>query len=261
MSISKTIHYCWFGRNPKPPLAEKCIKSWRKYCPDYQIIEWNEDNYDLSNAPLYVRQAYQAKKWAFVTDYVRLDVVNRCGGIYLDTDVELLKSLDPLLCENAFFGFENTTNMNTGLGFGSVADNAVLKCMLADYENIPFLLDNGQMDLTPCPVRNTASIQSWLADRRDADSIFRTEDAVFFPPEYFCPLQKATEELKITEHSYSVHWFGASWYRPEEHIYHKYLVRKRRLQRVWGDKTGEILVKVLYRIIFRKDRKIIMGMV
>ena len=94
--IPKVIHYCWFGGNPKPKLAEKCIKSWKKYCPDYEIIEWNEDNFDISAAPLYVRQAYEAKKWAFVTDYVRLEVVYNHGGVYLDTDVELLKSLDSL---------------------------------------------------------------------------------------------------------------------------------------------------------------------
>ena len=87
--IPKTIHYCWFSCNPKPKLAEKCIKSWKKHCPDYEIIEWNEDNFDLSTAPLYVRQAYEAKKWAFVTDYVRLKLVYDYGGIYMDTDVEL----------------------------------------------------------------------------------------------------------------------------------------------------------------------------
>lgn len=99
--IPKKIHYCWFGRNPLPELARRCIESWKKYCPDYEIIEWNEDNYDINKIP-YVKEAYQAKKWAFVTDYVRLDVVNKFGGIYLDTDVELLKSLDSLLKYKAF---------------------------------------------------------------------------------------------------------------------------------------------------------------
>ena len=109
--IPKIIHYCWFGRNPKPKLAEKCIKSWKKYCPEYEIIEWNEDNYDLSSAPLYVRQAYEAKRWAFVTDYIRLQVIYENGGIYLDTDVELRKSLDPLLVHQAYFGFEDEKNI------------------------------------------------------------------------------------------------------------------------------------------------------
>lgn len=106
MSIPKVIHYCWFGHDPKPKLAEKCIKSWKKKCPDYKIIEWNEENFDISACPLYVRQAYEAKKWAFVTDYVRLKVVYEHGGIYLDTDVELKKNLDFLLNHKAYFGFE-----------------------------------------------------------------------------------------------------------------------------------------------------------
>ena len=119
MAIPKVIHYCWFGHNPKPEQALSCIASWKEKCPDYQIIEWNEDNYDISSAPLYVRQAYQEKKWAFVTDYVRLQVVFENGGIYLDTDVELKKSLNALLGYRAYFGFEDATYINTGLGFGA----------------------------------------------------------------------------------------------------------------------------------------------
>ena len=95
MSVPKIIHYCWFGGNPKPKLAEKCIKSWKKFCPDYQIIEWNEENFDVSAAPEYVCQAYAAKRWAFVTDYVRLKAMTEMGGIYMDTDVELVKPLTP----------------------------------------------------------------------------------------------------------------------------------------------------------------------
>ena len=95
--IPKKIHYCWFGRNPKPKLAQKCMQSWHKYCNDYEIVEWNEDSFDLEAAPLYVKQAYEAKKWAFVTDYVRLYALYYHGGIYMDTDVEVLKSFDPFL--------------------------------------------------------------------------------------------------------------------------------------------------------------------
>ena len=105
--IPKTIHYVWFGRNPKPDLAVKCINSWKKYCPDYEIIEWNEDNFNLDEAPLYVRQAYEAKKWAFVSDYVRLWAMTEFGGIYMDTDVEVLKPLDRFLQNEAFSGFED----------------------------------------------------------------------------------------------------------------------------------------------------------
>lgn len=111
MSVPKIIHYCWFGGNPKPKLAEKCIKSWKKFCPDYQIIEWNEENFDVSAAPEYVRQAYAAKRWAFVTDYVRLKAMTEMGGIYMDTDVELVKPLTPFLAHDAFAGFETDASV------------------------------------------------------------------------------------------------------------------------------------------------------
>ena len=137
--IPKTIHYCWFGRNPKPALAQKCIQSWKKHCPDYTIMEWNEDNYDISSAPLYVRQAYEARKWAFVTDYVRLHVVHDHGGIYMDTDVELKKNPDALLEYSAYFGFEDGQYVNTGLGFGAIPGHPFLKEIMADYEGIPFI--------------------------------------------------------------------------------------------------------------------------
>lgn len=105
--IPKIIHYCWFGGGPKPKSVEKYIRSWKKYCSDYEIIEWNEDNFDISSSPLYVKQAYAAKKWAFVSDYARLKVVFECGGIYFDTDVQVIKNIDTLLQYDTFFGFEN----------------------------------------------------------------------------------------------------------------------------------------------------------
>ena len=104
--IPKKIHYCWVGGNSKPPLVKKCIQSWKKYCPDYEIIEWNESNYDISKN-IYMKQAYEAKKWAFVTDYMRLDIIYEHGGIYLDTDVELIKNIDDLLSNEAFAGIES----------------------------------------------------------------------------------------------------------------------------------------------------------
>lgn len=128
--IPKKIHYCWFGRGELPPLAQKCIASWRKYCPDYEIIQWNEDNFDTSLND-YVRFCYENKKWAFLSDYVRLFVVKEYGGIYFDTDVELVQSLDSLLAYDAFFGFENSSCINTGQGFGCVRNHSVLQSMLS----------------------------------------------------------------------------------------------------------------------------------
>ena len=118
--IPKVIHYCWFGRGEKPKLAQKCIASWKKFCPDYEIIEWNEDNFDV-NMNGYTRMCYEQKKYAFLSDYARLLVVAEHGGIYFDTDVELLVSPDFLLEHEAFWGFETPEYVASGLGFGSVA--------------------------------------------------------------------------------------------------------------------------------------------
>ena len=130
--IPKKIHYCWFGRGEKPALAKKCIASWKKYCPDYEIIEWNEDNFDI-NYNAYTKYCYENKKWAFLSDYVRLLVVYEHGGIYYDTDVEALKSFDDLLTYKAYFGFENEEHINTGIGFGAEKEHTVLKSMLEMY--------------------------------------------------------------------------------------------------------------------------------
>ena len=147
--IPKVIHYCWFGRNEKPNLFYKCFESWKKYCPDYEIIEWNEDNFDINMIP-YVKEAYEAKKWAFVADYARLWIVYHYGGIYLDTDVELLRPLDNLLASEAFFGSEDEKSIATGLGFGARKGNNVVKCMLLDYSDQHFKNKDGTYDLTTC---------------------------------------------------------------------------------------------------------------
>lgn len=210
--IPKTIHYCWFGRNPKPKLARKCIRSWKKHCPDYTIIEWNEDNFDISTCPLYVRQAYEAKKWAFVTDYVRLKVVYDHGGIYLDVDVEVVKPFDELLNEHAFFGREGAEYgnfVNTGLGFGAEKGADVLQYLMGDYENIPFLSTDGSLDNTPCPVRNSQYFlqNGYLRD----NSLQRICDCLILSSEVLCPYNDITGKLEMTEKTLSIHWYSASW--------------------------------------------------
>lgn len=128
--IPKIIHYCWVGNCQKPKSVLYCIESWRKFCPDYRIIEWNESNYDFSKNK-YMWQAYEAKKWGFVPDYARLDIVYQYGGIYLDTDVELVKNIDELLSHKAFMGFEDTGDgeffVNCGHGFGAEPGNEITK--------------------------------------------------------------------------------------------------------------------------------------
>ena len=156
--IPKVIHYCWFGGNPKPEIIEKCIASWEKFCPGWEIKEWNETNYDVT-AHSYVKEAYEAKKWAFVSDVVRLDVVCRLGGVYLDTDVELLQPID-FLCEcDAFFSFETNLNINTGIGFGSATDHPSVRAMLTYYAGKHFIV-RGKPDMSPCPAKNTEALRS-----------------------------------------------------------------------------------------------------
>ena len=215
--IPKTIHYCWFGRNPKPKLAEKCIRSWKLYCPDYEIIEWNEDNYDISAAPLYVRQAYEAKKWAFVTDYIRLDVVYRYGGIYLDTDVELIKPLDSLLQNEAYFGLESPQYINTGLGFGAEKGAPILSGLLADYQSIPFVLADGSFDQTSCPVRNTEVFLKHGFNQDGSEQVL-ADGIHIYPSEVLNPKSLVTGEVRRTEETVSIHWYEASWLPEEERL-------------------------------------------
>ncbi|MBR7179880.1 MAG: glycosyl transferase [Oscillospiraceae bacterium] len=227
--IPRIIHYCWFGRNPKPKLAEKCFNSWERFCPDYCIREWNEDNFDISSAPLYVQQAYAAQKWAFVADYVRLKVVYDHGGIYLDTDVELVKSFDSLLSYSAFFGFEGINYINTGLGFGAVRHSPIVQELISDYAEIPFVMHDGSYDLTPCPTRNTpVFVRNGLLC--DGTQQLLNGEILILPAEYLCPIDNATRILRKTQNTISIHHFDASWQSPAERRSHDDLARKRRHQ-------------------------------
>lgn len=136
--IPRKIHYCWFGRGKKPKLAKKCIESWKRFCPDYEIIEWNEDNFDI-NQYEYVKYCYREKKWAFLSDFVRLIVVYEQGGIYFDTDVELIKSPNELLKYEAFYGFENKEIIATGLGFGAEKEHKTVKEMIDIYLSLSLI--------------------------------------------------------------------------------------------------------------------------
>jgi glycosyltransferase len=195
-------------------MMKRCIASWKKYCPDYQIVEWNEDNFDLANSPLYVRQAYEAKKWAFVSDWVRLKVVYEYGGIYLDTDVELLKGMDDLLVYDSFFAAETKMCINTGLGFGAVAKNELVYSMLNYYSNKSFFIETEKRyDLTACPVLQTEIIRSFLGNIKNFDTLVLYGNNIFFPRDYFCPLDFTTRSLMYkTGNTRAIHWYSASWF-------------------------------------------------
>lgn len=213
--IPKIIHYCWFGHNPKSELAERCINSWKKKCPDYKIVEWNEDNFDISSCPLYVRQAFEAEKWAFVTDYVRLKVVYHYGGIYFDTDVELRKNLNRLLQYNGFFGFENGKWIATGLGFGAIKGLPLLQELMRDYEDITFIQEDKSFDKTPCPERNTKIFLKH--GLRQDDSLQILDNCVkIFPSIYMCPIDYTSGKRRRSFKTISIHWYSESWKNAED---------------------------------------------
>ena len=147
--IPKVIHYCWFGGGPLNELSEKCMASWKKLCPDYEIVRWDESNYDVTKTK-YMRQAYEAKKWAFVSDCARLDIIYKHGGIYLDTDIELLQPLDRLLDRKGFLGIEGTKMINTGLGMGGEAGVELFRVLRDEYDTMDFQLPDGKLRMEPC---------------------------------------------------------------------------------------------------------------
>lgn len=206
--IPKKIHYCWFGRGEKPKLAQKCIASWKKYCPDYEIIEWNEDNFDTSAYP-YAEYCLENKKWAFLSDFVRLIVIEAEGGIYFDTDVELIKRPTPLLVHDAFYGFENNDYVATGLGFGATAHHPSVKAMIACYEALE-AKEDGSYPLVICPALNTEALLPFGL-KKDGQLQVLEEGACIYPEEYFNPYDDPTGRLRKTENTYSIHWYSKSW--------------------------------------------------
>lgn len=205
--IPKKIHYCWFGRGQKPELANRCIDSWKKYCPDYEIKEWNEDNFDLNLYP-YVREAYDKRKFAFVTDVVRLYALITEGGIYMDTDVEVLKSLDILLEYDAVSGFEAETRIPTGL-MASRKSHPLFLEFLDDYNGLHFIRDDGSLDLTTNVTRITnICLSHGFVPNGKLQTI---AGFTLLPQDYLCPKNYETKELKLTTNSLCIHHFDGSW--------------------------------------------------
>ena len=217
--IPKIIHYCWFGGNPLPPLAIKCIDSWKKYLPEYEIKEWNENNFDVEEYQ-FTKEALVCKKYAFVSDVCRLHALKIFGGVYMDTDVEVLKPLDIFLHHTAFSGFENESIVPTGI-MASEKGGLWIKNLLTFYDNRPFLLENGEMNL----ISNTISITNMMKEKgyKMNNRFQEIEDYVaFYPNEYFCPKSYYTGEINLTENSYCIHHFAGSWVPLHEKVERKF---------------------------------------
>ena len=206
--IPRKIHYCWFGRGEMPELAIKCIESWHKHMPEYEYKLWNEDNLDI-NSNQYMKEAYEAGKYAFVSDYARLYALYLEGGIYLDTDVEVLKSFDPLMHLSGFIGFEGTKHHPVGTGTIACMPKGewVTEQILA-YKYAHFIKPDGSFDMMTNPVR----ISSIMSDNGFVQNgaMQTYKDMIVFPTDYFCPHQ-TTGEYLLTENTYCDHHFMGSW--------------------------------------------------
>lgn len=234
--IPRKIHYCWFGRNPLPEDAKKCIKSWKKYLPNYEIIEWNEDNFDVNSIP-YTRQAYEAKKYAFVSDYARFKILYVHGGIYFDTDVELIKSPDDIIARGPFMGIEKSLatsqgegmiGVNAGLGLGAEAGMPIFKSILDFYNGRQFIGETG----TVVTIVTQIFMLHGLRNENDMQLV---EGVRIYPDEYFCPMDSTTGLLTITPSTVSIHHYSCSWIDHNSLGFRLYQLKKK-LIKIFGVK-------------------------
>lgn len=255
--IPKKIHYCWFGRGKLPEDAIKYIESWKKHCPDYEIKEWNEDNFEI-NSNTYVKQAYESKKFAFVTDYVRLFALYNEGGIYMDTDVELLKPLDQFLKHQAFSSFENNDSIPTGL-MASEKGGEWVKNLLEEYDDISFIKEDGNLDLTTNVVRITNLTEEKYGLKRKS-SYQDLGVVTLYPYDYFCPKDWKTGNIYLTENSYAIHHFKGSWHSEKEKKLNE--KRKKYIEKYGSERGNDIFarrqrIKRFFKYLFTNPKKII----
>ena len=222
--IPKVIHYCWFGGKPLPGDVRACIRTWQKVCPGYRLQRWDESNTPIGDWP-FAKAAYQAGAWAFVSDFVRLQVINQYGGIYLDTDVELRKSLDPLLRYDGFFARQQSGEINTGLGFGAKAGLEPVRAMLREYETAEF--SPKRMQEPMCPVLNTRALERLGFHQTEKPE--QKDGVIVLSPEYMDPYSSGDKvENLFCERTISIHHYSASWTSGRQRI-------KRRLIRIIGE--------------------------
>lgn len=245
--IPKKIHYCWFGGGELPEKDKKCIETWKKYCPDYEIIRWDESNYDVTKNR-YMLEAYEAKKWGFVPDYARLDIIYEHGGIYLDTDVELVRDIDDLLDSKAFMGFESGgKSVNPGQGFGAERRMpTILEIRDNIYGDRVFRMGPNEYNTTPSPILHIDYLERIGLEKNNQTQVVK--DVVIYASDYFCPVEFGTGKITVTENTYSIHHYHASWLEPEEKII---IETMRELRKKFGTKKaaqiGFLFVKS-YRI-------------
>lgn len=207
--IPKKIHYCWFGGNPLPKDVQKYIDTWKKFCPDYEIKEWNEQNFDI-HRNRYVEEAYQQKKWAFVSDVARIYALYTEGGIYMDTDVEVVKNLDLLLNKRGFLGFEGTQWIATNL-VGFEAGHEILRKFLEAYDHRSFIREDGTLDQTTNVEELTKLMVDYYHLVLNGEEQILVDGIVVYPTDYFSPYDYIQGKLNKTCNTYTIHWFSQSW--------------------------------------------------
>jgi hypothetical protein len=242
MAIPKIIHYCWFGRNPLPELALKCIESWKKYLPDYEIKVWNEDNFDVNIIP-YTAEAYKAKKYAFVSDYARFWILYKYGGLYFDTDVEVIKPMDDIIARGPFMGCENeagkgatTLGVAPGLGLGVNPGLGLYKDILDYYGTVSFLHENGSYNQTTVVEHVTGILCKH--GLKDVNEIQECGGIFIYPKEYFCPLDYETGQLNITPNTYTIHHYMASWLTKGQYAY-------KTIEKIFGKRIAKLISQTL----------------
>lgn len=206
--IPKVIHYCWFGRNPLPKSARKCIASWRRFFPDYEIREWNEDNFDVT-MNRYIREAYEMRKFAFVSDFARFYILFHYGGLYFDTDVKVIRRMDDIVERGAFMGMEQLFGVAPGLGLGAEAGLPLYEEILDYYSAMRFLGDDGK-PLPGTVVKHTTDVLLRHGLELKAE-VQQVADVWIYPAEYFDPLDDATGRLTITKNTRSIHLYSKTW--------------------------------------------------
>lgn len=237
--IPKKIHYCWFGGKELPEDVKKYIDTWKKYCPDYEIIEWNENNFDVTQNQ-YCKEAYEAKKWAFVSDYARLKVLYDYGGIYMDTDVEVVKPLDDLLQYNWFSGFESEDRIPTGT-MGAGWNSTVIKIFLDNYNERHFIKDDGSFDLTTnVEVMTKLLKEKYKVQLNNTRQIF-DDNSLLLPFDYLCAKSFFTGEISETENTYTIHHFKGTWRTKND-------IRKDKVRKILVKCFGESFVKLLFKM-------------
>ena len=214
--IPKVIHYCWFGRNPIPAEYQKYIESWRKYLPDFEVKEWNEDNFDINCIP-FIQEAYEVKKFAYVSDYARLKVLYENGGVYFDTDVEVIRPIDDLMERGPWMGIEkhtstpnNADQVNVGLGFAVEPRNSIIKEVMEFYENTHYIFPDGHMEQIPIvPVVTDVLRKHGMPTHVDKPT--DVAGITIYPWDYFCPQEFLSSKIESTPNTYTIHHYSATW--------------------------------------------------